>query len=248
MTETAPSTTAPGITRAKAATMGGHRVRVAPWQGQPYVALVGPARVNRGPSRAEIQRCIADLVERGVHEAVTPALSPFEAEPFYQAGFALHEELHLLARDLTIPPPKPQHRLRPGRPWHRQRVLEIDRDAFETFWQFDTYALREARRATPYHRFRVSMERGKVTGYAVTGRAGSRGYLQRLAVDPHNQSGGIGTSLVHDCLTWLYRRRAGTALVNTQHRNQRALALYERLGFIRQPDGLYVLRWSSPAT
>ena len=28
---------------------------------------------------------------------------------------------------------------------------------------------------------------------------------------------------------------------NTQHRNQGALALYERLGFIRQPDGLAVL-------
>ncbi len=224
--------------------MGGHRLRVAPWQGQAFVALVGPARSSRGPTVAEISRCVGELEGRGVERAVTPALSPFEAEPFFQAGFELHEELHLLARSIDRLPPAPTHRLRRGRPWHRSRVLDIDARAFDQFWQFDKFTLKEARRATPTNRFMVSSESDGIAGYAVTGRAGGRGYLQRLAVDPDFQGRGVGTSLVHDCLHWLHRKGVGMALVNTQERNQRALALYERLGFIRQREGLLVLDWS----
>jgi ribosomal protein S18 acetylase RimI-like enzyme len=192
----------------------------------------------------EIVRCVADLEGRGVERAVTPALNPYEAEPFFQAGFELHEELHLLARSIDTRPPEPTHRLRGGRPWHRRRVLDIDARAFDQFWQFDKFSLKEARRATPTNRFVVAVEAEGIAGYAVTGRAGGRGYLQRLAVDPSFQGRGIGTSLVHDSLHWLHRKRVGMALVNTQERNQRALMLYERLGFIRQREGLLVLAWS----
>lgn len=208
------------------------------------MALVGPARARRGPSHVEISRCIDDLGRRGVERAVTPALSPYEAEPFFRAGFDLHEELHLLARYIDRRPPEPTHRLRRGHSWHRRRVLEIDGRAFESFWQFDKFSLKEARRATPTSRFTVAVGDDGVIGYAVTGRAGGRGYLQRLAVDPEVQGGGVGTSLVHDCLGWLQRKGASMALVNTQHRNTRALALYERLGFVRQREGLLVLQWS----
>ena len=175
---------------------------------------------------------------------MTPALNPFEAEPFRRAGFTLHEELHLLARPIDRPPPEPGHHLRRGRPWDHRRVLELDALAFEEFWRFDSAALREAKRATPTHRFMVATDSGRPIGYAVTGRAGSRGYLQRLAVDPEVQGRGVGTALVHDCLGWLHRKGVDLAMVNTQERNTRALALYRRLGFRRQPEGLLVLRWA----
>lgn len=230
-----------------AASVGGHRLRVTPWQGQPFVALIGPARGHRGPSPAEIITCIEEVRKRGVGRAVTPALSPYEAEPFFQAGFKLHEELHLLARSIDDEPPPATHRLRRGRPWDRRRVLDLDAEAFEQFWQFDSLSLKEARRATPTHRFRVAVPSGAVSGYAVTGRAGGRGYLQRLAVHPDYQGQGIGSSLVHDSLRWLHRKGVGMALVNTQERNVRALGLYERLGFVRQREGLLVLRWDSAA-
>lgn len=230
-----------------ASTVGGHRLRVVPWQGQPTVALVGPARARRAPTHPEIVRCIEDLARRGVVRAVTPALSAYEAEPFFQAGFESHEELHLLARYIDEAPPAPTHRLRHGRPWHRKRVLDIDARAFETFWQFDKFSLKEARRATPSNRFVVATEPEGVMGYAVTGKAGGRGYLQRLAVDPDAHGRGIGTSLVRDSLRWLQRRGVGMALVNTQQRNTRALELYERLGFVPQREGLLVLQWNSPA-
>ena len=238
------SVTTPGLTRASAATIGGYRLRVAPWHGKRHIALIGPARVRRSPTVHEIGRCLRTVEKRGVGLAFTPALSPFEAEPFFQAGFELHEELHLLARSLGNGVPEPAHRLRPGRPWDRRRVLDIDARAFDSFWQFDKFSLREARQATPTSRFMVAQAGRKVVGYAVTGRAGRRGYLQRLAVDPSHAGQGIGSSLVNDCFAWLESRSANMVMVNTQHSNSRALALYEHLGFVRQREGLLVLRWT----
>ena len=82
----------------------------------------------------------------------------------------------------------------------------------------------------------------EIVGYAITGRAGPRGYLQRLAVDPLLQRRGIGAALVRDGLRWLRRWGAREVLVNTQVDNRAALALYEALGFRLQADGLAVLR------
>lgn len=126
-------------------------------------------------------------------------------------------------------------------------MLDIDRRAFEEFWRFDGVALNEARKATPVSRYRVLSLNGEIVGYHVTGKANNRGYLQRLAVDPDHAGKGIGTALVFDCLTWLSQHKVSEALVNTQERNQRALDLYERHGFIRQQEGLTVLSWRAPA-
>lgn len=81
-----------------------------------------------------------------------------------------------------------------------------------------------------------------VAGYAITGRAGVRGYLQRLAVDPALQRKGVGSALVLDGLRWLRRWGSREVLVNTQVGNTGAVALYEALGFRIQPEGLAVLR------
>ena len=166
-----------------------------------------------------------------------------DSQPFLQAGFAPHEQLFLLSRPISSATPEVRRPISTGRPWHRREVLAIDQRAFEPFWQFDRLTLTEARRATPVSRFRISRENGRVAGYAVTGRAGPRGYLQRLAVDPDVAGSGHGTDLVHDSIHWLQRRGATSILVNTQEKNTRALALYERLGFVRHDQGLTVLRW-----
>ncbi len=78
-------------------------------------------------------------------------------------------------------------------------------------------------------------------GYTIAGRAGRRGYLQRLAVMPSAQGHGFGAALVVDALSWMAARGAHDAVVNTQTDNERALDLYVRLGFERQPEGLAVL-------
>ena len=87
----------------------------------------------------------------------------------------------------------------------------------------------------------MAVESGRIVGYAITGRAGRRGYLQRLAVAQDQTGRGIGRALVSDGLRWLRRRGAQRCLVNTQVGNERALDLYERIGFRREPVGLAVL-------
>ncbi len=238
--------------------MNKRRLRVARWQGDPKTALVGPARGGQGPMPADIRDCLARLQRKGVTTAVTPALSAYEAEPFFQAGFTLHERLYLLAKDLTTPDPDgngpdgppilptPERlSLRTARLWHRRLMLDVDRRAFQGFWQFDAVSLREALNATPHYWARLAVIDGETVGYAVTGRAGDRGYLQRLAVVPEAQGDGVGSTLVNDAITWLRHRRATLALVNTQEINTRAFDLYQRHGFVRQTEGLIVLRWST---
>ena len=58
---------------------------------------------------------------------------------------------------------------------------------------------------------------------------------------PEIWSQGLGSALLADSLHWLRRRGATSVLVNTQMGNQRALELYERVGFRRESDRLAVL-------
>ncbi len=122
----------------------------------------------------------------------------------------------------------------------------MDGAAFSPFWRFDERGLDDARAATPSARFRVvdgigGGDDGRVVGYAITGRAGSIGYLQRLAVLPDHQRRGIGHALVMDGLLWARRRGSTSVLVNTQETNEAAVRLYERMGFRREAYGLAVL-------
>jgi ribosomal protein S18 acetylase RimI-like enzyme len=184
---------------------------------------------------------------------VTGALAPFEQVAFRAAGFEASEHLHLLSHDLrTLPSASPIDRgdvdpasaavtLRRATRADRADVLAVDGLAFDAFWRLDDAGLDEAIGATPHSRFRVAVIDDRVRGYAITGRAGRRGYLQRLAVHPEAQRRGIGTLLVVDGLRWLRRWRADRAMVNTQLGNENALALYERIGFRRESSGLAVL-------
>jgi ribosomal protein S18 acetylase RimI-like enzyme len=61
-------------------------------------------------------------------------------------------------------------------------------------------------------------------------------------VDPEYQRRGLGRALAIDGLRWMKRRGADRAMVNTQERNDVALALYQHLGFRLQPGGLAVLQ------
>jgi ribosomal protein S18 acetylase RimI-like enzyme len=175
---------------------------------------------------------------------VTGALSPAESTGFLAAGFEISEQLHLLAHDLRdIPDIVTPVTLRRASAKDHPDVLDLDHAAFPPFWQLDRDGLVDAIRATPQARFRVANDPDEVgiIGYAITGRAGRRGYLQRLAVAAGHHGQGVGAALVVDGLRWLRRWRVETTVVNTQLDNGRALALYERLGFRRQVPGLSVL-------
>lgn len=224
---------------------GAERARTGLWRGDRRVAYLTPLPDAPTPSETFVRRCLDVLAQRGFSRVVTGALAPGEQEGFLSAGFEVEEHLYLLCHDLRrLPPVTPQeHTLRRGRVADRAAVLAIDGLAFPPFWRLDDGGLRDAIQATPHTRFRVGSDPGggDLVAYAVTGRAGRRGFLQRLAVHPDRQGAGLGRALVLDALRWLGRRRVDRAVVNTQLGNERALALYEGLGFRREPSGLSVL-------
>lgn len=224
---------------------GRERLRAGSWRGDAEVAYLNPVPGAPLPSPEFVRRCLRTLADQGYLRVVTGALAPAEQASFRAAGFHPSEHLHLLSHDLrALPVAVPEQSpvvLRRASRTDRSNVLAIDGLAFDRFWRLDEAGLDEAMAATPHSRFRVATVDDRVVGYAITGRAGRRGYLQRLAVAPSDQRRGIGAALVVDALRWLRRWRAERAMVNTQLDNARALALYERVGFRREPSGLAVL-------
>jgi ribosomal protein S18 acetylase RimI-like enzyme len=221
---------------------GQERARTGPWRGDRHVAFLAPLPESPSPSAAFVRRCLGVLAERGFTRVVTGALLPAEQHGFLRAGFEVEERLALLAHDMGELPEMPDVPIRSCRAGDRSAVLALDHLAFPPFWRLDGDGLDEAVAATPRARFRV-VDHGAdaPTGYAITGRAGRRGYVQRLAVHPDVRLGGQGSALVVDGLRWLRRWRVTQTLVNTQLDNAPALALYQRLGFGRQALGLSVL-------
>jgi ribosomal protein S18 acetylase RimI-like enzyme len=225
---------------------GRERARTGQWRGNRDVAFLYPVPSCPLPSAEFLRRCLDVLASRGYSRVVTGALSPLEQAGFLAAGFDVAERLHLLTLELDRPLPPAPGGLALARARRRDvpAVLAVDRGAFESFWQFDEVSLSDALAATPRTRWRVALRAGRsrrVAGYAICGRAGSNGFVQRLAVAPELQGCGSGRRLLLDGLRWMQRRGVGRVVVNTQVGNDRALALYRDVGFREDPAGLSVL-------
>jgi ribosomal protein S18 acetylase RimI-like enzyme len=244
------------VTSGPVVRLSSERLRVVPWRGHADIAQVSPMPNGPPPDAIAINRCLRMLAERRVHEVVTGALAPAEQQAFLDAGFTVRERLHLLSRPLRHLPDPPPIRTRRPRRSERAPILALDQRAFDEFWRLDGPGLNDALSATATARLRVVAgtpippdavpvpdvdHRSRIDGYAVTGRSGTRGYLQRLAVDPRLQGRGIAAALVIDGLRWLRRHGAERAVVNTQVGNESALRLYYRLDFRPEPEGLAVL-------
>lgn len=224
--------------------MGREKARVAPWRGDGSVAVIGP--VPEGPllSVEFVRHCLETLAGQGIRRVRTTALSPLEQSGFLAAGFSVEEQLRLLGMDLRqqgVSVPAGVRLVAAGRR-DRKEILGVDSAAFSEFWRFDDVALTDALRATPDVYFRAAVPRfSSMEGYAICGRAGRRGYVQRLAVHPSAQRRGVGRRLLLDGLSWLAGHGSTRAYVNTQISNRSALALYQAVGFQEEPVGLCVL-------
>jgi ribosomal protein S18 acetylase RimI-like enzyme len=208
------------------------------------VALITPVPDAPFLSADFVRHCLRTLSHQGYTRVVTGALSPLEQAGFLAAGFDVAEHLRLLAIELsdTLPPVPPGPPIRRVPRWRRPEVLDVDRAAFMEFWQFDSAALLDALRATPAVRFRMIVAPdGEAAAYAICGRSGGRGFVQRLAVRPDVQRSGTGARLLLDGLHWMRRHGVVRAVVNTQVGNDAALSLYLKTGFKEEPTGLSVL-------
>jgi [ribosomal protein S18]-alanine N-acetyltransferase len=216
--------------------------RVAAWHGRPDIASVA-LQCRGAPPLDAVELLLDQLRAAGYREVITNALAPGPSLPLVDSGFEIRGRLHLLAHDLTAAGPTPagsSRRTRRSTPADRAAVLAVDAAAFDEFWRLDELGLDQAARATPRSHLRVN--RGdEVAGYGLFGRAERTGYVQRLAIHPDSQGGGLGLALLNDGLRWMRLRGARNAFVNTQADNDRALRLYEQAGFQRLPVGLCVL-------
>jgi ribosomal protein S18 acetylase RimI-like enzyme len=209
-------------------------VSVRHWPGCSDVVQLVVTDPHHVPTAADVDAWTATCAGRGASVVRTSALYPSAAAAFEGSGYRVIDRLALLEID-------PARRVRPrsARPTRRMRrsdlapVIDVDRRAFPPMWAHDRASLADARSATPRSRARVVDRRGGIAGYALGGRAGRTGYLQRLAVDPDQQRLGIGRSLVEDALASFQRHRVGNVMVNTAVDNEPALALYRSVGFRR---------------
>lgn len=222
---------------------------MVPWRGDRSVAQVAPTIPGTALSAALVRRCVQVVAADGFSRLITAALPPAEQAGFLAVGFQPSQELHLLSCDLQRAPGPLSAAARLRRAWPRDvpTVLRLDSLAFDPFWRLDQTLLEEAIAATPHTRFRVAVaspgpgRSETVVGYAITGRAGRRGYLQRLAVHPEHRRQRAGLALVADALRWLRRWHSDTVVVNTPVGNTAAVRLYERAGFRLEPTRLSVL-------
>ena len=217
---------------------------VQQWSFQPRTAQLVLYHQHRLPTLADLQRWTERLREMGYTSVRTTALASTAALRVETAGFHAIQELVLLEHlepQKATAPTTPTHRLPPDQ---HADASTIDLAAFGADWALEPRAISDVCAATPRHRARSAG--APVSAYAISGRDGKQGFLQRLAVAPSAQRQGLGRGLVLDSLRWLARWRVQRVLVNTPNDNEPALALYEHVGFRRINERLRVYELALP--
>ena len=229
--------------------MVGNGYRVRPWSFRPHIAHLVVNHQQRVPSLEDVRRWTDHLPDLGYSAVRTNALGRGAGRQMERAGFTVLQELVLL--ELNSPrrainslshsaPANRVERLATRRIETNQvaDVSDIDIAAFGIEWALCETAVTDVCAATPRHRLRGAGE--PLAAFAISGRDGRQGFLQRLSVSPAQQRQGLGRALVLDSLEWMTRWRVQRVLVNTAFDNHAALALYQGLGFRRIGDRLRV--------
>lgn len=87
----------------------------------------------------------------------------------------------------------------------------------------------------------VALAEDRVSGSAMVGFDGHRGWIYYVAVDPQLQRQGLGRRLLDECQRWLLARGCPKVELMVRDGNP-AADLYERLGWELQPVRVYG-RW-----
>ncbi len=221
---------------------GGVVARVRPWAFEPTVAHLVLYNQSRLPTPSDIMSWIRDLRLAGYETIRTGALGTQAGARFERLGFEAVQSLVLLEHtavgSAAASSSSTVVRLASD---DDDTASRVDVAAFGPGWCIDRVGIGDVRAATPRHRARGVRADNELVAYAVSGRDGRNGYIQRLAVLPTHQQQGHGAALVGDSLRWMARWRVQRALVNTHVGNEAALALYHRFGFTDLNDRLHVL-------
>ena len=218
--------------------------RVRPWAFEPNVAHLVLYNQTRIPTPSDIVGWISELRIAGFDTIRTGAVGVQTGARFEHLGFEAIQSLvlleHLHVHKLTAASTKGSNSTIKLATEADADASRVDVAAFGAGWCIDRVGIGDVRSATPRHRARAIRDDEKIIAYAISGRDGRNGYVQRLAVSPTHQHRGHGEALVKDSLRWMARWRVQRALVNTHVGNHAALALYHRLGFTDLSDRLHV--------
>lgn len=86
-------------------------------------------------------------------------------------------------------------------------------------------------RRDPHSTILIAEEQGRITGSAMIGEDGHRGWVYYVAVDPASQGSGLGRRLMADAEAWLARRGVWKVQLLVREDNRRVVEFYERLGY-----------------
>lgn len=233
--------------------------RVQSWSFHPDIAHLVLKHHNGVPSLADVRDWTNRIGALGYRAVRTNALTPGVGRQMENAGYVVLQDLVLLehttprsvrsleavvVRDEDVGGVVAASATRSLDSSQLAAASAVDLAAFGTLWGLSSTAIADACKATP--RFRLRGIGEPLAGYAVSGRDGSQGFLQRLSVAPEHQRQGLGRALVIDSLVWMARWRVQRVLVNTALDNEAALSLYQGLGFRRVGDHLRVYERALP--
>jgi ribosomal protein S18 acetylase RimI-like enzyme len=160
-----------------------------------------------------------------------------------RGGFEDHAILEIMERPLgTRPAAIEPDTVRVERKPDWDRILEVDRLAFEGFWGMSRLALEEAHFTNRSRVLLVAGAGASVEGYAIVGSQWGTVYLHRIAVRPDASGQGMGSALVAAATEWGNRTGSRTMILNVRPENERAKELYRRHGFASTGSVLEVLR------
>lgn len=175
----------------------------------------------------------------------SPALYPSATRIWAKAGYDPYGELEIWERSVDPEPgPVATSITEVGEPaW--DRLIEIDRSAFEGFWRMSGDGLQEAFASTKRSAVLESRSGAVVTGYAIVGAQWDVAYIQRIAVHPDHSGQGIGADLVRHAVRWGKATRSRVMVLNVRRENERARRLYAREGFTSATTSLRILRYGT---
>ncbi|WIG60045.1 MAG: hypothetical protein OJF49_002793 [Ktedonobacterales bacterium] len=160
--------------------------------------------------------------------------------PLEACGFGLVTLLRSYDKDDTALPnttgANERVRVRPFTPADIEGVLAVEQQCFDQLWRHDAASFLDVAASYPY--FVVAEDDQGIAGYQFNTLDATTGYLVRIAVHPRAAGQGIGARLMTEAIAYFRQERVWRILLNTEERNTRARALYERFGFhLVEPRG-----------
>lgn len=199
-------------------------------------------RVDRG-GRDFLGAVVDHLYDLGAGSIFSPALFPSSTRLWRRAGFDDYATLDVMERPLlgdVARTGRIEVQTEPQPDW--DRILEVDREAFEGFWLMSRNGLVEAHDTNKTAVVLTAASEQRLFGYAIIGSQWGTAYLHRIAVRPADSGQGVGTALLDEAIRWATHTGARSMVLNVRPENTRAKSVYRRAGFSDTGTALRVLR------